>query len=136
MAGMSYSDLLIAHYEHPHNVGAFDEAEPHVGRAQVGTVALGGVIQLQIACDPARGVIRQARFKAYGSAPVIACASLACEWLEGKTLAEALAVGHGALAQALALPPLKLACALLTEDAIEAAVHDYRTRHGTPVPVA
>lgn len=136
MAGMSYSALLIDHYEHPRHAGVFEDGLPGVASATVGTPAFGGVVQLQIAVDTGTGVIREARFKAYGSAPTIACASLASEALAGKTLQQALAIGHGALAQALELPPMKLHCAILIEEAIRSVVDDYQARHGAAVSAA
>lgn len=131
---MSYSNLLIDHFEHPRNVGAFEPGLGAVASATVGSPALGGVVQLQIALAPDTQVIRAARFKAYGSAPVIACASLASEWLGGKTLQQALAIEHGAIAQALQLPAEKIHCAMLAEDAIRGAVRAYQAESGAAAP--
>lgn len=133
MAGMSYSALLMDHYEHPRNAGVFADSVARVASATVGTPALGGVIQLQIQVQD--GQIAQTRFKAYGGVPVIACASLASEWLVGKTPAEALAMDHTALVQALELPAGKLPSAMLAEDAIRAVVQAYQANAAADMPI-
>ncbi|MBP6018317.1 MAG: iron-sulfur cluster assembly scaffold protein [Burkholderiaceae bacterium] len=122
---MAYSSLLLDHYRHPRNVGAFDSKCANVGTGMVGTPAEGLVVKLQIAVGET-GQIESARFKTYGCAAAIAAGSLATELLTGKTLDQAMAVRHTDIAQALELPPIKIHCSILTEDAIKAAVNDYK----------
>jgi len=130
---MAYSDKVIEHYEHPRNVGAFDAADGEVGTGMVGAPACGDVMKLQIKVNPATGVIEDARFKTYGCGSAIASSSLVTEWVKGRSLDEALAIKNTAIAEELALPPVKIHCSILAEDAIKAAVADYRARHGAVV---
>lgn len=125
---MSYSDKLMDHYEQPRNVGSFDKNDNSVGTGMVGAPACGDVMKLQIKVD-ASGVIEDARFKTYGCGSAIASSSLVTEWLRGKTLDQALAIKNTDIAEELALPPVKIHCSILAEDAIKAAVSDYRERH-------
>ncbi len=126
---MAYSEKVIDHYEHPRNVGSFDAADAAVATGMVGAPACGDVMKLQIKVDPATGVIEDARFKTYGCGSAIASSSLVTEWVKGKTLDQALAIKNTAIAEELALPPVKIHCSILAEDAIKAAVADYRSRH-------
>lgn len=125
---MNYSATLIDHCDNPRHVGSFDRTDPAVGTAMVGTPASGEVIKLQIRVDAATGRISAACFRAQGSGATIAAGSLVAEWLACKTLDEALRIDNQQIARALELPPLKLHCAMLAEDAIQAAVQDYRGR--------
>jgi nitrogen fixation protein NifU and related proteins len=127
---MAYSDKVIDHYENPRNVGSLKEADADVGTGMVGAPACGDVMKLQIKVNPATGVIEDARFKTYGCGSAIASSSLVTEWVKGKTLDQALAIKNTAIAEELALPPVKIHCSILAEDAIKAAVSDYRTRRG------
>lgn len=129
---MNYSAEVLAHYHHPSNVGSLDAQALDVGTGQVGTQAEGAVLRLQVQVDP-DGIIRAARFKAYGCGATIAAGSLATQRLQGGTLDDALALDAGAFAQALSLPPVKMYCAMLAEDAIKAAVQDYRNKHESQV---
>jgi nitrogen fixation NifU-like protein len=126
---MAYSDNVIDHYEHPRNVGALDKADPSVGTGMVGAPACGDVMKLQIKVDE-RGVIQDAKFKTYGCGSAIASSSLVTEWVKGKTLDEAMTIKNTAIAEELALPPVKIHCSILAEDAIKAAVADYRAKRG------
>jgi len=127
---MAYSDKVIEHYENPRNAGGFGADEAGVGTGMVGAPACGDVMKLQIKVN-AEGVIEDARFKTYGCGSAIASSSLITEWVKGKTLDEALSIKNTAIAAELALPPVKIHCSILAEDAIKAAVADYRTRLGT-----
>ena len=129
---MAYSDKVIDHYENPRNVGAFDKGDDTVGTGMVGAPACGDVMKLQIKVDPATGRIEDARFKTYGCGSAIASSSLVTEWVKGRTLDEALTIKNTQIAQELALPPVKINCSILAEDAIKAAVDDYKSRHGAP----
>ena len=131
---MAYSDKVIDHYENPRNVGSFDKGDDTVGTGMVGAPACGDVMKLQIKVDPATGLIEDARFKTYGCGSAIASSSLVTEWVKGKSLDEALAIRNTQIAQELALPPVKIHCSILAEDAIKAAVQDYRTKHGATAP--
>jgi nitrogen fixation NifU-like protein len=126
---MAYSDKVIDHYEHPRNVGAFEKGDESVGTGMVGAPACGDVMKLQIKVDPLTGKIEDARFKTYGCGSAIASSSLVTEWVKGKTLDEALTIKNTHIAQELALPPVKIHCSILAEDAIKAAVDDYKARH-------
>jgi len=126
---MAYSDKVIDHYENPRNVGSFDKAEDWVGTGMVGAPACGDVMKLQIKVDPQTGLIQDARFKTYGCGSAIASSSLVTEWVKGKTLEQALTIKNAQIAEELALPPVKIHCSILAEDAIKAAVSDYKTRH-------
>jgi nitrogen fixation NifU-like protein len=127
---MAYSEKVIDHYENPRNVGSFDKGDATVGTGMVGAPACGDVMKLQIKVNPATGVIEDARFKTYGCGSAIASSSLVTEWVKGKTLAQAAELKNSQIAQELALPPVKIHCSILAEDAIKAAVADYRTKHG------
>ncbi len=127
---MAYSDKVIDHYENPRNVGAFDKGDDTVGTGMVGAPACGDVMKLQIKVNPATGLIEDARFKTYGCGSAIASSSLVTEWVKGKSLDEALTIKNTHIAQELALPPVKIHCSILAEDAIKAAVDDYKARHG------
>ena len=125
---MAYSEKVIDHYENPRNVGAFDKGDASVGTGMVGAPACGDVMKLQIKVG-ADGVIEDARFKTYGCGSAIASSSLVTEWVKGKTLDEAMAIRNTAIAEELALPPVKIHCSILAEDAIKAAIDDYRRKH-------
>ena len=125
---MAYSEKVIDHYENPRNVGKMDAEDPDVGTGMVGAPACGDVMRLQIKVNEA-GVIEDAKFKTYGCGSAIASSSLATEWMKGKTLYEAVTISNTQLAEELALPPVKIHCSILAEDAIKAAVLDYQTRH-------
>ena len=125
---MAYSNKILDHYENPRNVGAFDKNDASVGTGMVGAPAQGDVVKLQIKVDE-RGIIRDARFKTYGCGSAIASSSLATEWVKGKTLDEALSIRNTQIAEELALPPVKIHCSILAEDAIKAAVRNYKDKH-------
>jgi nitrogen fixation NifU-like protein len=125
---MAYSDKVIDHYENPRNVGALDKGDPTVGTGMVGAPACGDVMKLQIRVG-ANGVIEDAKFKTYGCGSAIASSSLVTEWVKGKTLDEAMSIKNTQIAEELALPPVKIHCSILAEDAIKAAIDDYRTKH-------
>ena len=126
---MAYSDKVIEHYENPRNVGGFVSGDGDVGTGMVGAPACGDVMKLQIKVNPTTGLIEDAKFKTYGCGSAIASSSLVTEWVKGKTLTQALAIKNTAIAEELALPPVKIHCSILAEDAIKAAVADYRLRH-------
>ena len=126
---MSYSDKVIDHYENPRNVGSFSKEEEGVGTGMVGAPACGDVMKLQIKVDNDTGIITDAKFKTYGCGSAIASSSLITEWVKGKTLDEAGSIKNSEIAEELALPPVKIHCSILAEDAIKAAVNDYRNRH-------
>jgi nitrogen fixation protein NifU and related proteins len=126
---MAYSDKVIDHYENPRNVGSFDKGDSHVGTGMVGAPACGDVMKLQIRVND-EGVIEDARFKTYGCGSAIASSSLVTEWVKGKTLDEAAGIKNTQIAEELALPPVKIHCSILAEDAIKAAVADYKKKHG------
>jgi nitrogen fixation NifU-like protein len=126
---MAYSDKVIDHYEHPRNVGAFDKADPGVGTGMVGAPACGDVMKLQIKVNE-QGIIEDAKFKTYGCGSAIASSSLVTEWVKGKTLDQAMAIKNTQIAEELALPPVKIHCSILAEDAIKAAIDDYKAKHG------
>ncbi|RRJ83414.1 Fe-S cluster assembly scaffold IscU [Aestuariirhabdus litorea] len=125
---MAYSDKVLDHYENPRNVGKLDADDPDVGTGMVGAPACGDVMRLQIKVDQ-QGIIEDARFKTYGCGSAIASSSLVTEWMKGKTLDEAEQIKNTAIAEELALPPVKIHCSVLAEDAIKAAVKDYREKH-------
>lgn len=124
---MAYSDKVIDHYENPRNVGTFDKNDDSVGTGMVGAPACGDVMRLQIKVND-EGVIEDAKFKTYGCGSAIASSSLVTEWVKGKTLDEALQIKNADIADELALPPVKIHCSILAEDAIKAAVSDYQAR--------
>jgi nitrogen fixation NifU-like protein len=126
---MSYSDKVIDHYENPRNVGSFDKSDPDIGTGMVGAPACGDVMKLQIKVDNVTGIITDAKFKTYGCGSAIASSSLITEWVKGKTLDQAGSIKNSEIAEELALPPVKIHCSILAEDAIKAAVDDYRNRH-------
>ena len=126
---MAYSEKVIDHYENPRNVGKMDAEDPDVGTGMVGAPACGDVMRVQIKVNEA-GVIEDAKFKTYGCGSAIASSSLATEWMKGKTLDEAETIKNTQLAEELALPPVKIHCSVLAEDAIKAAVRDYKQKKG------
>lgn len=126
---MAYSSKVIDHYENPRNVGSFDKSDGTVGTGMVGAPACGDVMKLQIKVNE-DGVIEDARFKTYGCGSAIASSSLVTEWVKGKTLDEAATIRNTQIAEELALPPVKIHCSILAEDAIKAAIEDYRVKHG------
>jgi nitrogen fixation protein NifU and related proteins len=128
---MAYSDKVIEHYENPRNVGSFDKGDDTVGTGMVGAPACGDVMKLQIKVNPVTGLIEDARFKTYGCGSAIASSSLVTEWVKGKSLDEALTIKNDRIAHELALPPVKIHCSILAEDAIKAAVEDYKAKHGS-----
>lgn len=124
---MAYSDKVIDHYENPRNVGSLDKSDSAVGTGMVGAPACGDVMKLQIKVND-EGIIEDARFKTYGCGSAIASSSLLTEWVKGKTLAEAEAIKNSEIAEELALPPVKVHCSVLAEDAIKAAISDYQSK--------
>lgn len=125
---MAYSEKVLDHYENPRNVGSFDQSEENIGTGMVGAPACGDVMRLQIKVSD-EGVIEDAVFKTYGCGSAIASSSLLTEWVKGRTLDEARAIKNTELAEELALPPVKIHCSVLAEDAIKAAVDDYKTKN-------
>ena len=125
---MAYSDKVVDHYENPRNVGSMNKADAAVGTGMVGAPACGDVMKLQIRVGD-NGIIEDAKFKTYGCGSAIASSSLVTEWVKGKSLDEALAIRNTEIAEELALPPVKIHCSILAEDAIKAAVEDYRSKH-------
>jgi nitrogen fixation protein NifU and related proteins len=125
---MAYSAKVVEHYENPRNVGSFDKGDDTVGTGMVGAPACGDVMKLQIKVNPKTGLIEDARFKTYGCGSAIASSSLVTEWVKGKSLDEALTIKNTHIAQELALPPVKIHCSILAEDAIKAAVSDYKAK--------
>ena len=126
---MAYSDKLIDHYENPRNVGTFDKDEESVGTGMVGAPACGDVMRLQIKVND-EGIIEDAKFKTYGCGSAIASSSLITEWVKGKSLDDALAIKNSEIAEELELPPVKIHCSILAEDAVKAAVADYKKKKG------
>ena len=125
---MAYSDKVIDHYENPRNVGSFAKTDDNVGTGMVGAPACGDVMKLQIRVNE-QGIIEDAKFKTYGCGSAIASSSLVTEWVKGKTLDQALEIKNSLIAEELALPPVKIHCSILAEDAIKAAVQDYIEKH-------
>jgi len=125
---MAYSEKVVEHYENPRNVGSFDKGDDTVGTGMVGAPACGDVMKLQIKVNPATGLIEDAKFKTYGCGSAIASSSLVTEWIKGKSLDEALTIKNTHIAEELALPPVKIHCSILAEDAIKAAVNDYKAK--------
>ena len=125
---MAYSEKVVEHYENPRNVGSFDKGDDTVGTGMVGAPACGDVMKLQIKVNPVTGLIEDAKFKTYGCGSAIASSSLVTEWVKGKSLDEALTIKNTHIAEELALPPVKIHCSILAEDAIKAAVDDYRAK--------
>jgi len=126
---MAYSEKVVDHYENPRNVGSFAKDEDGIGTGMVGAPACGDVMKLQIKVNSETGIIEDARFKTYGCGSAIASSSLITEWVKGKTLDEAGSIKNSQIAEELALPPVKIHCSILAEDAIKAAVNDYRNKH-------
>ncbi len=125
---MAYSEKVVEHYENPRNVGSFDKGDDTVGTGMVGAPACGDVMKLQIKVNPLTGLIEDAKFKTYGCGSAIASSSLVTEWIKGKSLDEALTIKNTHIAEELALPPVKIHCSILAEDAIKAAVNDYKAK--------
>jgi nitrogen fixation NifU-like protein len=125
---MAYSEKVMDHYENPRNVGNLDKQDPSVGTGMVGAPACGDVMKLQIRVND-QGVIEDAKFKTYGCGSAIASSSLVTEWVKGKTLEEARQIKNSAIAEELALPPVKIHCSVLAEDAIKAAIEDFQSKH-------
>ena len=124
---MAYSEKVIEHYENPRNVGKMDPSDPSVGSGTVGAPACGDVMRLQIRVED--GIITDAKFKTYGCGSAIASSSLVTEWVKGKSIEEAGTIKNSQIAEELALPPVKIHCSILAEDAIKAAINDYRNKH-------
>ncbi|GAB2943057.1 Fe-S cluster assembly scaffold IscU [Hymenobacter coalescens] len=129
---MAYSDKVIDHYSNPRNVGTLDKSKKNVGTGLVGAPECGDVMRLQIEVDEATNVITDAKFKTFGCGSAIASSSLATEWLKGKSVDEALNIDNMEIVEELALPPVKIHCSVLAEDAIKAAINDYRVKNGLP----
>jgi nitrogen fixation NifU-like protein len=130
---MAYSEKVLDHYQHPQNVGTLDKNKKNVGTGLVGAPECGDVMRLQIEVDEETGVIADAKFKTFGCGSAIASSSLATEWLKGKTVDQALTIDNMDIVEELALPPVKIHCSVLAEDAIKAAINDYRVKNGLPV---
>jgi len=126
---MAYSEKVIDHYENPRNVGSMDKNDPQVATGMVGAPACGDVMKLQLKISDS-GIIEDAKFKTYGCGSAIASSSLVTEWVKGKSIDEAAEIKNTAIAEELALPPVKIHCSILAEDAIKAALEDYRNKHG------
>ena len=133
---MAYSSKVIEHYTNPRNVGSFAKDEENVGTGVVGAPECGDVMKLQLKINPESGVIEDARFKTFGCGSAIASSSLATEWLKGKTVDQALEIKNTDIVNELSLPPVKIHCSVLAEDAIKAAIGDYKKKHGTRKPEA
>ena len=131
---MAYSEKVVEHYENPRNVGSFEKGDETVGTGMVGAPACGDVMKLQIKVNPVTGLIEDAKFKTYGCGSAIASSSLVTEWVKGKSLDEALTIKNTQIAEELALPPVKIHCSILAEDAIKAAVNDYKAKTGAAAP--
>ena len=132
---MAYSDKVLEHYENPRNVGSFEKDDPNVGTGLVGAPACGDVMKLQLKINDA-GIIEDAKFKTFGCGSAIASSSLATEWLKGRSVDDALAIKNTAIVKELNLPPVKIHCSVLAEDAIKAAVRDYQQKQTTEEPKA
>ena len=129
---MAYSDKVIDHYQNPKNVGTLDKSKNNVGTGLLGAPECGDVMRLQIEVDEESGLIKDAKFKTFGCGSAIASSSLATEWLKGKTVDQALAIDNMDIVEELNLPPVKIHCSVLAEDAIKAAINDYRVKNGLP----
>lgn len=127
---MAYSEKVIDHYTNPRNIGTLDKSSKHVGTGLVGAPECGDVMRLQIEVDDATGIIKDAKFKTFGCGSAIASSSLATEWLKGKTVDDALKIDNMDIVEELALPPVKIHCSVLAEDAIKSAINDYRSKNG------
>ena len=132
---MAYSDKVLDHYNHPRNVGSLDKSDPNVGTGMVGAPECGDVMKLQVKVDEETGVIAEAKFKTFGCGSAIASSSLATEWLKGKTVDEALTIKNTDIVNELSLPPVKIHCSVLAEDAIKAAISDYKKKQEQRKPV-
>jgi nitrogen fixation NifU-like protein len=130
---MAYSDKVIDHYEHPRNVGSMDKADPNVGTGLVGAPACGDVMKLQLKIND-DGIIEDAKFKTFGCGSAIASSSLVTEWVKGKTVDTAAKITNSEIAEELALPPVKIHCSVLAEDAVKAAIYDYKLKKGLLMP--
>src|ERR671912_2468735 len=128
---MAYSDKVLDHYNNPRNVGSMDKSSPDVGTGMVGAPECGDVMKLQVKVNPVTGIIEDAKFKTFGCGSAIASSSLATEWLKGKTVDEALDIKNTQIVEELALPPVKVHCSVLAEDAIKAAIQNYQTKQDT-----
>ena len=133
---MAYSNKVIEHYEHPRNVGSLSKEDPNVGTGLVGAPECGDVMKLQVKVNPATGIIDDAKFKTFGCGSAIASSSLATEWLKGKTVDEALAIKNTDIVNELSLPPVKIHCSVLAEDAIKAAISDYKKKKSVKTAAA
>ena len=133
---MAYSDKVLDHYNNPRNVGSLDKKDPSVGTGLVGAPECGDVMKLQIKVNPETGMIEDAKFKTFGCGSAIASSSLATEWLKGKTVDEALQIKNTDIVNELSLPPVKIHCSVLAEDAIKAAISDYRKKQASRAPAA
>src|ERR687886_2284636 len=133
---MPYSDRVLDHYNNPRNVGSLDKSDPNVGTGMVGAPECGDVMKLQVKVNPATGVIEDAKFKTFGCGSAIASSSLATEWLKGKTVDEALDIKNTQIVNELKLPPVKIHCSVLAEDAIKAAIADYKKKQAADAKTA
>jgi len=131
---MSYSDKVLDHYNHPRNVGALDHNDPTVGTGMVGAPECGDVMKLQLKVNPQTGIIEDAKFKTFGCGSAIASSSLATEWVKGRTVDQALQIKNVEIVNELSLPPVKIHCSVLAEDAIKAAIADYRKKQANSKP--
>ena len=131
---MAYSEKVVDHYTNPRNVGSMDKSDPNVGTGMVGAPECGDVMKLQIKVDPISGIIEDAKFKTFGCGSAIASSSLATEWVKGKTIDEALLIKNTEIVKELALPPVKIHCSVLAEDAIRAAIGDWKKKQGVTQP--
>ena len=130
---MAYSDKVLEHFKNPRNVGTLDKSKKNVGTGLVGAPECGDVMRLQIEVDEASGIITDAKFKTFGCGSAIASSSLATEWISGKKVEEAAVIDNMEIVEELALPPVKIHCSVLAEDAIKGAIRDYRIKNGLPV---
>ncbi len=128
---MAYSNKVLDHYNNPRNVGSLDKSDPNVGTGMVGAPECGDVMKLQLKVNPVTGVIEDAKFKTFGCGSAIASSSLATEWVKGKTVDEALAIKNSEIVNELSLPPVKIHCSVLAEDAIKAAIEDYKKKQAS-----
>jgi nitrogen fixation NifU-like protein len=133
---MAYSDKVVDHYEHPRNVGTLPKDDPNVGTGLVGAPECGDVMRLQMKINPVTQIIEEAKFKTFGCGSAIASSSLATEWVKGKTVAEALAISNTDIVRELSLPPVKIHCSVLAEDAIKAAIEDWKKKKVVSAPAA
>ena len=133
---MAYSNKVLDHYNHPRNVGSMDKNDPNVGTGMVGAPECGDVMKLQVKVNPATGIIEDAKFKTFGCGSAIASSSLATEWIRGKKVDEALAIKNTEIVKELALPPVKIHCSVLAEDAIRAAIGDWKKKNNVAQPAA